>query len=218
MCVGRTQRIYRCPIGSGRPTPERTAEPAGFDKSALAIGAPLPPQGPSRIRCLPAVPRLRPAPGRPAPHPLAQSRTLGRKVSDEFAVPLYRSHHRALHRSRSEYLWWENIGIDPLRVARKLWKKTRATQAPKLADRRHGTPRSLAHAGIAETSDRPYSLPGVTQSPATEISARGESGGGGRSSPRSSKGWQTEKTRVGAPGHGPRKVTAARGETRCDTV
>jgi hypothetical protein len=56
----------------------------------------------------------------------AQGQALGRKVSDEFTVPLCRSHHRELHRSGSEYLWWENVGIDPLKAARKLWKKTRS--------------------------------------------------------------------------------------------
>jgi hypothetical protein len=55
----------------------------------------------------------------------AQKQSLGRKVSDEFTVPLCRSHHRALHRSGSEYLWWENLGIDPLKAARKLWRKSR---------------------------------------------------------------------------------------------
>src|SRR5262249_51159060 len=53
------------------------------------------------------------------------------KVSDEFTVPLCRSHHRALHRSGSEYLWWENVGIDPLKAARKLWKKTRLASVSK---------------------------------------------------------------------------------------
>jgi hypothetical protein len=59
------------------------------------------------------------------PHHLrfAQVRTLGRKVSDEFTVPLCRL--RELHRSGSEFRWWEATGIDPLKIARKLWKKTR---------------------------------------------------------------------------------------------
>jgi hypothetical protein len=69
----------------------------------------------------------------------AQKQALGRKVSDEFTVPLCRSHHRDLHRSGSEYLWWENVGIDALKAARKLWKKTRLQRTPKAARAGHGT-------------------------------------------------------------------------------
>jgi ERF superfamily len=54
-----------------------------------------------------------------------QPRALGRKASDEFAVPLCRSHHRAAHRSGDEKAWWKQAGIDPIKVARKLWKLTR---------------------------------------------------------------------------------------------
>ena len=54
-----------------------------------------------------------------------QPRALGRKVSDEFAVPLCRGHHRAVHRSRDERAWWKQAGIDPIKVARRLWKETR---------------------------------------------------------------------------------------------
>jgi hypothetical protein len=61
------------------------------------------------------------------PHHLrfAQARALGRKVSDEFTVPLCRTHHRELHRSGNEFRWWEATGIDPLKIARELWKSTR---------------------------------------------------------------------------------------------
>jgi ERF superfamily len=61
------------------------------------------------------------------PHHLrfAQARALGRKVSDEFTVPLCRTHHRELHRSGNEFRWWEATGIDPLKIARELWKNTR---------------------------------------------------------------------------------------------
>ena len=41
----------------------------------------------------------------------AQSPALGRKVSDEFTVPLCRGHHREVHRFGDEAAWWRNIGI-----------------------------------------------------------------------------------------------------------
>jgi hypothetical protein len=51
----------------------------------------------------------------------AQSRALGRKVSDEFTVPLCRGHHREIHRSGDEARWWQNAGVDPTVTARALW-------------------------------------------------------------------------------------------------
>jgi hypothetical protein len=42
-----------------------------------------------------------------------QQRALGRKVSDEFAVPLCRTHHRELHRQGDETIWWMKFRIDP---------------------------------------------------------------------------------------------------------
>ena len=64
---------------------------------------------------------------RPAdPHHLrfAQSRALGRKVSDEFTVPLCRGHHREVHRCGDEGAWWAKVGVDPLGVANALWRDT----------------------------------------------------------------------------------------------
>ena len=46
-------------------------------------------------------------------------------MSDEFAVPLCRSHHRAVHRAGDEQAWWTAAGIDPVKVARQLWRQTR---------------------------------------------------------------------------------------------
>jgi hypothetical protein len=40
-------------------------------------------------------------------------------------VPLCRIHHRAAHRAGSEQAWWTEIGIDPSKTARKLWRKSR---------------------------------------------------------------------------------------------
>jgi len=51
----------------------------------------------------------------------AQSPTLGRKVSDEFTVPLCRGHHREVHRCSNEAAWWAKAGIDALAQARILW-------------------------------------------------------------------------------------------------
>ena len=60
------------------------------------------------------------------PHHLrfAQSRALGRKVSDEFTVPLCRAHHREVHRCGDEGSWWGKTGTDPLVAARTLWLET----------------------------------------------------------------------------------------------
>src|SRR4029077_19684348 len=51
-------------------------------------------------------------------------RALGRKVSDEFTVPLCRGHHREVHRCGDEAAWWQNTGMDPAAAARALWLKT----------------------------------------------------------------------------------------------
>jgi hypothetical protein len=53
--------------------------------------------------------------------PFSQSRALGRKVSDEFTVPLCRGHHREVHRCGDETAWWTKAGIDPTVTARALW-------------------------------------------------------------------------------------------------
>jgi hypothetical protein len=55
-----------------------------------------------------------------------QPRALGRKVSDEFTVPLCRVHHRDLHRGSDEKKWWEAAKIEPMEIARRLWRETRA--------------------------------------------------------------------------------------------
>ncbi|HYU45815.1 MAG TPA: ERF family protein [Terriglobales bacterium] len=60
----------------------------------------------------------------------AQKLAFGRKVSDEFTVPLCRLHHRELHRSRNEPLWWKTARIDPIPIAQKLWEATRPKAAP----------------------------------------------------------------------------------------
>ncbi len=56
--------------------------------------------------------------------PHTQSRALGRKVSDEFTVPLCRGHHREVHRCGDEPVWWLKARINPTVTARALWLET----------------------------------------------------------------------------------------------
>jgi ERF superfamily len=54
----------------------------------------------------------------------SQQRALGKKVSDEFVVPLCRTHHREVHRSSDEAAWWRDASVDPMATARGLWLQT----------------------------------------------------------------------------------------------
>jgi hypothetical protein len=54
----------------------------------------------------------------------SQPRALGRKVGDEFTVPLCRPHHRDLHHSGNEAAWWHDMGIDALEIAKDLWNES----------------------------------------------------------------------------------------------
>jgi hypothetical protein len=59
----------------------------------------------------------------------AQPSAMGRKVSDRFAVPVCRLHHRELHRRGDERAWWQSQGIDPLPIAAGLWANTHGVDA-----------------------------------------------------------------------------------------
>jgi hypothetical protein len=65
------------------------------------------------------------------PHHLrfAQPQALGRKVSDEFVVPLCRTHHREAHRASREIAWWQAQGIAPLATAETFWRMSQSAQA-----------------------------------------------------------------------------------------
>jgi ERF superfamily len=65
------------------------------------------------------------------PHHLrfAQPRALGRKVSDEYTVPVCRTHHRELHSYGDEASWWAGVNVDPVPIALALWRRTRPGQA-----------------------------------------------------------------------------------------
>jgi hypothetical protein len=99
----------------------------GIDKSILTLAAPRRYRNREHLRYVMQQPCLICGRKPSDPHHLSftQPRALGRKVSDEFAVPLCRIHHRLVHRSRDERAWWRQTSVDPIQVARKLWKETR---------------------------------------------------------------------------------------------
>jgi hypothetical protein len=101
-----------------------------IDKSVLAIAVPRRWRDKNHLKFVAAQPCMvcgrRPCDA----HHLrfAQLRALGRKVSDEFTVPLCRTHHRAVHHSGSEERWWREARVDPLGVAQRLWRQSRMRQ------------------------------------------------------------------------------------------
>jgi hypothetical protein len=102
-------------------------QPSGIDKSVLVIATPRRYRNREHLRYVAQQACLICGRKQSDPHHLRylQPRALGRKVSDEFAVPLCRSHHRAVHRASDERAWWKSAGIDPIKVARQLWRQTR---------------------------------------------------------------------------------------------
>jgi ERF superfamily len=105
-------------------------QPKGIDKSVLAVSAPRRYRNKEHLRYVTLQPCLLCARKPSDAHHLrfVQPRALGRKTSDEFAVPLCRIHHRAAHRAGDERAWWKAAGIDPLKIARKLWTDTRVNK------------------------------------------------------------------------------------------
>jgi ERF superfamily protein len=159
---------------------EEQTERRRIDKSALPIGAPRRFRDKAHLAFVASQPCTLCGRRPVDPHHVrfAQAGALGRKVSDEFTVPLCRSHHRALHRSGSEYLWWENVGIDPLQVARKLWRKTRIKRQRGLAQEQEGSVGSQAPA-ITTQSAAAAVLPGIRggQPPVSEAPTAAHSTG-----------------------------------------
>jgi hypothetical protein len=102
------------------------------DKSALPLSEPRRYRDRAHLKFVASQPCLRCERQPAEPHHLrfVQPRALGRKVSDEYAVPLCRTHHREVHRQGDEAAWWASAGIDALAVAHRLWQNTRLNGAP----------------------------------------------------------------------------------------
>lgn len=143
------------------PTAASESELARIDKSVLTFGAPKRLRDKDHLRYVAAQPCLICGRSPSDPHHLrfAQLQALGRKVSDEYTVPLCRTHHRQVHQSGNEAIWWEEIGIDALTIAGTLWQDTRST--------RHGSPAN---------SDSISSEPATSDAGASPVDSRRENG------------------------------------------
>jgi hypothetical protein len=112
--------------GQSRVVGKKRSRAKRIDKSDLAFPEPRRIRDRDHVRYVAKQPCLvcgrRPS----DPHHLrfAQNRALGRKVSDEFVVPLCRGHHREVHRWGDEAAWWSNAGVHPMAAARTLWLET----------------------------------------------------------------------------------------------
>jgi len=146
-------------------TTERTdpGRAKGIDKSILTVASPRRYRNRKHLHYVAQQARLvcgrRPS----DPHHLGftQPRALGRKVSDEFAVPLCRGHHGAVHRSRDERAWWRQAGIEPIKVARRLWRETRGMGQQQ--SERTASPRPHAAAASPEPKNENIDATGTPQ-------------------------------------------------------
>jgi hypothetical protein len=111
------------PQSSPAVGPKNRLRSKAIDKSALALPEPRRVRDREHVRHVGKQPCLLCGRQPCDPHHLrfTQSRALGRKVSDEFTVPLCRGHHREVHRCGDEAAWWQKVGIDPTVAARALW-------------------------------------------------------------------------------------------------
>jgi hypothetical protein len=104
----------------------KRSQTTAIDKSALAIPEPRRTRDREHVKYVAQHPCLVCGRQPTDAHHLrfTQNRALGRKVSDEFTVPLCRGHHREVHRAGDEAAWWDKAGIDPIVTARTLWLET----------------------------------------------------------------------------------------------
>jgi ERF superfamily len=87
----------------------------------------------------------------------AQPRAMGRRVSDEFTVPLCRLHHRELHSVGNELSWWQEHNVDPLPIAWRFWQHTRGLLEPLSEVARRGPQMPAASPELQERSASPAS-------------------------------------------------------------
>jgi hypothetical protein len=101
----------------------------------------------------------------------AQPRAMSRKVSDEFTVPLCRTHHRQLHHAGDEVAWWNDLGVDPLPIAHDLFQLSHGrNKMSALKD--DGAASDRSDDGKSSLTDRSASSPSTATSLPVESTAK----------------------------------------------
>jgi hypothetical protein len=145
-----------------RPPSSGALKAESVDKSSLVLTEPRRYRNKAHVRFVAAQPCVVCGRQPSDPHHIrfAQKRALGRKVSDEFTVPLCRIHHRELHRKGDEVAWWNSIKIDPIPIALRLWQHSRCI------DTDAGPKTVLSVGGVSSRSS--HAADGATGSPGKE--------------------------------------------------
>jgi hypothetical protein len=172
--AGRRQRKSRGrPHAAAAVSPETTVQSAvvitepgrvndavawHIEKSALPLSEPRRYRDRAHLKFVSSQPCLlcgrRPSDAHHLRH--MQPRALGRRVSDEYAVPLCRTHHRTLHRRGDEAAWWQSVNIDPAVFAQRLWQQSRLNGA--LVHRNIGALPSVPAGRESKDGGIPYHL------------------------------------------------------------
>ena len=121
-----------------------TANPAGDDELVTPLGKPIRRRNKAHLLFVASQPCLvcRRSPCDAHHIKFAEPRALGRKVSDEYTVPLCRDHHQQLHRHGNEASWWSNVQTNPLEVALDLRTQSSHNQATGLQGPNEGQNRA----------------------------------------------------------------------------
>jgi len=115
------------PNGTASNDPQPTERQARIDKSALTLAEPKRHRDPEHLKYVVRHGCVICGRNRTHAHHLtfAQPHAMGRKVSDEYTVPLCAHHHQELHHAGNEEDWWKAYGVDPLFIADDLWERSR---------------------------------------------------------------------------------------------
>ncbi len=138
--------------------PEDPKPSQSVDKSVLPRSEPRRQRNPDHLKFVSIQPCL--ICGRLPSHAhhlaFTQPNALGRKVSDEFTVPLCNLHHRELHNHGNERAWWIDRKINPLPVARELWTRSHGWSVPSGGEQQRSGATELGNdSGVVPALDSP---------------------------------------------------------------